>query len=201
MADLKAQAAAYVDALAERGSPRIVADHRRDIEVQFVSGEIMGGSGTPRQNSGHPRVTGSGGFKRRLTDAIDKMPQPRSRCPARPARKSLSRSRPNFCNSEREEETLIDPSEEGGGPIILRRLDADPRAILCIEMSRRAWASKPERVRPGDQPGERPVTENELIALTSAKADLQYPLVSKHQPAKGGLPDCTDPTRARSTRR
>lgn len=76
MADLKAQAAAYVDALAERGSPRIVADHRRDIEVQFVSGEIMGGSGTPRQNSGHPRVTGSGGFKRRLTDAIDKMPQP-----------------------------------------------------------------------------------------------------------------------------
>lgn len=164
IADLKAQAAAYVDALAGRGSPRIVADHRRDFEVQFAVAENWEDQGLRAKLPAILAWLDPDGFKKRLTDAIDKMPQPAFTISGKARAQKLIGLEAELLQCEREEEALIDASEEGEGPIILRRLDADPRAILCIEISRGSRAAKSERVRPDEQPSERPLTEKELIA-------------------------------------
>jgi hypothetical protein len=69
---------------------------------------------------------------------------------------------------EREDEALVVQSETEG-PVLPRRADADPRAVLGVVLDKGVAKPAPaksdarhERIRANDQP--RPMTEAELIA-------------------------------------
>lgn len=164
-ADLKAQAAAYVDALAEGGGPRIVADHARDFEVKFEGAVSWESQGLSARLPAILAWLDPEGFRKRLTDTIDKMPQPAFTISAKARAQKLIALEAELLQCEREEEALIEASEEGEGPVAaLRRLDADPRAVLCVQISRVSRAAKPERVRPDAAPAVKRLSEKELIA-------------------------------------
>lgn len=151
-AALKAQAAAYVEALTERGSPRIIADHRRDFEVQFRVGETWGDVGL----AGHlPAILAwlqPDQFLARLNQTIDAMPTPPFAMTSKARAQKLIALEAELLQCEREEEALIESSEEIG-PVILRRLTADPRAVLCLGINRGQAAKqegKVDRVKAND---------------------------------------------------
>jgi hypothetical protein len=163
IADLKAQAKQFVTSAAERGKPTLVCGHGQDFRATFAAN--VEGANAPRPDIAAALAwLNPGAFLLALVADIEKMPQPAFTMSANDRVQKLKALEAELLQCEREEEALIDASEEGEGPIILRRLDADPRAILCIEISRGLRAAKSERVHPDDPPGERPLTEKELIA-------------------------------------
>lgn len=91
-------------------------------------------------------------FLKRLTDAIDKMPPPPFVMSAKARAEKLIAVETELLLCEREEEALIERVEEGEGPPIMRRLNADPRAVLCLGINR--GPKKAERVR-ADEPESR----------------------------------------------
>lgn len=132
IADLKAQAAAYVDALAVRGSPRITADHGRDFEVKFEGKVTWEDQGLSAKLPAILAWLDPEGFKKRLTESIDKMPPPPFSMSAEARAQKLIGLEAELLQCEREEEALIEASEEGEGPLVFRRITADPRAVLCL---------------------------------------------------------------------
>ena len=135
-ADLKEQAIAYVDALAERGAPRLVIDHRKDFEAVFYSADTWEDAGLAAQI---PRILAwldPAALKKRLVESIDKLPQPTLALSGKARAQKLLGVEAELLEFERAEDALISAAEEGEGPVILRRLNADPRAILCVASSR-----------------------------------------------------------------
>ncbi|QWG13645.1 hypothetical protein KMZ29_02595 [Bradyrhizobium sediminis] len=152
IADLKAQAAAYVDALVDRGRPRIIADHRRDFEVQFRVGETWSDAGLAGRLPAILAWLDPDQFLAKLNQTIDAMPTPPFAMSGKARAQKLIALEASLLQCEREEEALIESSEETG-PVILRRLTADPRAVLCLGINRGQAAKqegKVERVKADD---------------------------------------------------
>ena len=80
-------------------------------------------------------------------------PRPHSRCQRKARAEKLILLEAELLQCEREEEALIERAEEGEGPLVIRRLNADPRAVLCLGFNRDRAAKpegKVERVRAND---------------------------------------------------
>ncbi|WP_038973303.1 hypothetical protein [Bradyrhizobium genomosp. III] len=84
-------------------------------------------------------------FEKRLHAELDRLPQPALTLSADDRVAKLLELEAELLARERQEEALIELAEEQGAAIA-RRLDADPRAVLGIEIAR-AERPKPERIR------------------------------------------------------
>lgn len=130
--DLKASAIQYVDALAQRGGPRIIADHARDFEVQFPAGETWEDKGLAAKLPAILAWLDPETFKARLIETINKMPEPPLTMTGKARAERLVALEAELLQCGREEEALITACEEGEGPLVMRRLMADPRAVLGL---------------------------------------------------------------------
>ncbi len=142
--DLKASAIQYVDALALRGSPRIIiADHAR-IEVKFDGAVTWEDQGLAAKMPAILAWLDPEAFKKRLSESIDKMPEPPLTMTGKAKAERLVVLEAELLQLERVEEALVTSCEEGEGPLVMRRLLADPRAVLCLGTIQ-PKAVKPER--------------------------------------------------------
>lgn len=143
-ADIKKLASAYIAAQRERGRPKITFDHGRPFQVDFNTS--VEGAWTAKLDIGAALAwLDSDAFEKRLHEDIDMLPKPALAMSADERAAKLLELEAELLAREREEEALIEVSEEEGAAL-LRRLDADPRAVLGIAVAR-AKKPKPERIR------------------------------------------------------
>ncbi|HVQ69768.1 MAG TPA: hypothetical protein VMT08_19930 [Bradyrhizobium sp.] len=146
MADLKKAAEQHVAELCKRGKPKIAFGHGRDFRVIFDA--TIDGQFSVRHDIGAAlawldRKT----FLQRLVEEIEALPKPALALSAKERADRLAALDAELLALEFEEEACIEASEVEG-PVLQRRPDADPRAVLgvTVHQSKRA-AAKPERVR------------------------------------------------------
>jgi hypothetical protein len=134
VADVKKMAAEYVTRLQARGAPHITVTENRfeiafdaKVENAYVSKPdlpaILGWLAGPQ-------------LLERLHAAIDKQPAPSRTMSAKAKSDRLAQIAAEIAVLEREEEVLIEQSEIEG-PIIMRRADASPSAILGVRIKQR----------------------------------------------------------------
>lgn len=142
--DIKKQASAYVAAQRERGRPKLSFDHGRPFQAQFDTS--VEGAWTAKLDIGAALAwLDPLAFENKLHEAIDRMPHPALTMSSDERAAKLLELEAELLARERDEEAIVELSEEQGAAIA-RRLDADPRAVLGIVIAR-AKKPKPERVR------------------------------------------------------
>lgn len=144
--DLKNAAALYVRSLAERGTPRIVAEHGKNFEAIFSSGETWADQGITAKLPAILAWLIGEQFERQLFNIIDKMPEPFA-LSASEQQKMLADIETELLQCEREEEALILISEAAEAPI-MRRVNADARAVLGVQLAG-TKSNKVERIKAG----------------------------------------------------
>ncbi|WP_234684684.1 hypothetical protein [Bradyrhizobium monzae] len=143
-ADLKEQASAFVAAQRERGRPKLAFGHGQVFQASFDA--HVDGAWTPKLDiSAALAWLDPIAFEKRLHETIDMLPQPTLAMSSLDRAAKLLALEAELLKYEREEEALIELSEEQGAAVH-RRLDADPRAVLGIEPAG-SKKSKPERIR------------------------------------------------------
>jgi hypothetical protein len=132
-ADLKKQAAEYVAELARRGKPKITFGHAQPLRAIFNA--TVDNAFTTQWDIGAALAwLDAPAFLQRLVEEIEALPKPELALSAKARAEKLTALEAELLQCEREEEALIEASEEGEGPAISRRLDADPRAVLCVSL-------------------------------------------------------------------
>jgi hypothetical protein len=147
IADAKLQAAEYVAKLVERGAPKIVYGHDRDFRAQFSA--LIDNAYTTQQDIGaHLAWLDPSAFLARLCEQIDAAPKPLFAISAKQRTERLLTLEAELLALEFDEEAIVTQSEIEG-PILERRAQADPRAILgvTIFLKPAAASAKAERVR------------------------------------------------------
>lgn len=143
-ADVKRQASAYVAAQRERGRPKISFDHGQPFKAQFDTS--VEGAWTAKLDIGAALAwLDPDAFEKRLHEDIDRLPKPALALSADQRAAKLRELEAELLARERDEEALIEHAEEQGAAVP-RRLEADPRAVLCI-VSPSVKKPKPERIR------------------------------------------------------
>lgn len=144
VADIKKQASDYVAAQRERGRPKLTFDHGRPFQAQFDTS--VEGAWTAKQDIAAALAwVDPIALEKKLHEEIDRIPHPALTMSSDERAAKLLELDAELLARERDEEALIELSEEQG-VAVARRLDADPRAVLGIEIAR-AKKPKPERVR------------------------------------------------------
>lgn len=143
-AELKEQASAFVRAQQERGKPSLSFGHDRTFAATF---NAMTDKAWTAQHDVAAYLAWIDGaaLERRLHEMLDKAPKPALTMSSGERAAKLAAIEAELLASERDEESLIEVSEEEG-PVIQRRLDADPRAVLGIAPAG-SKRSKLERVK------------------------------------------------------
>ncbi|MET4629438.1 hypothetical protein ABIB83_006477 [Bradyrhizobium sp. I1.8.5] len=142
-ADLKEQASAYVQTQRENGRPKLVFGHTITFQAQFNA--LVDGAWTTKQDIGAALAwLDPVAFEKRLHEDIDRLPQPTLAMSSQDRAAKLLALEAELLACEREEEALIEWSEEQGAAVH-RKLDADPRAVLGIVLAG-SKKSKPERI-------------------------------------------------------
>ncbi|WP_234679828.1 hypothetical protein [Bradyrhizobium monzae] len=143
-ADLKEQASAFVQTQRENGRPKLVFGHTITFQAQFNA--LVDGAWTTKQDIGAALAwLDPVAFEKKLHDEIEMLPKPTLAMSSDERAAKLLELEVELLKCEREEEALIELSEEQGAAVH-RRLDADPRAVLGIVIAS-AKKSKPERIR------------------------------------------------------
>jgi hypothetical protein len=138
IADAKAAAQAYVDGVAARGRPKIVAEHEK-FTVTFEA--LVEGAYTPMPDLAaalawlHPKV-----FAQRLMDELEAAPKPALALSKKRKADKLAMIAVNLAALEYEEEAMVAQSELEG-PALARRPDVSPAAILGVIVSQRKAAT------------------------------------------------------------
>lgn len=142
--DLKKQASEYVQTQREHGRPKLVFGHTIAFNAQFNA--LVDGAWSTQQDIGAALAwLDPEKFERKMHEEIDRLPQPTLAISSDERAKKLLELEAELLMYEREEEALIEWSEEHGAPVH-RKLDADPRAVLGIMLAE-AKKSKPTRIR------------------------------------------------------
>jgi hypothetical protein len=148
IADAKLQAAEYVAKLVERGAPKIVYGHTQDFRALFNA--IVDGAYTSQQDIGaHLAWLDSAAFLQRLCEQIDAAAKPLFAIGAQARTERFAGLDAELLLCEFEDEAVVEKSEVDG-PVLERRADADPRAILGLAVNRgvmKAAIVTAERVR------------------------------------------------------
>lgn len=151
IAELKAQAAAYVASAAERGKPTIA--YGPDVPFRAVFNANVEHAHAPRPDIAAALAwLNPTALTERLSEEIDKMPPPPFTMSAEARAQKLIAIDAESLICEREEECWIEASEEGEGPLVFRRITANPLAVLCMGKVQRKAAKpegKVERVKAG----------------------------------------------------
>lgn len=144
--EVKEQAAAYVAASAERGRPKLYYGHGRAFSASFNA--LVEGMHAPRLDlSAALAWLDADATLRRLIEEIEAQPKPALALTAQVKAEKLAALDAALLTAEFEDEACIEASEEEG-PVISRRADADPRAVLGLVINRSMpAAAKLERVR------------------------------------------------------
>lgn len=130
-ADLKRAAKHYVAGLAETGRPKITGTHDK-FEITFDSGSF---AGLPNMRAILAWFDPAALLKR-LEDEIDAMPEPTVAISLKEKNERLTVAKEKLLTLERREEILIEAAYDDGEQIV-RRYDADPQAILQVQIKRR----------------------------------------------------------------
>jgi hypothetical protein len=176
LAELREQAAAHVAQLRERGKPRVTFGHGQPFNIIFDA--QVEGAWTARQDlAAALAYLDPVSLLQRLIEDIEALPKPPLALTAKARAEKLAALDAELLILEREDEILVEVSEEEG-PIVQRRPDADPRAILGLVPGRRASPApepvKQERIR-ADAPDSgkpKPMTQAELIAAFGGKQNI-----------------------------
>ncbi|MGY4433699.1 prefoldin subunit 5 [Bradyrhizobium sp. F1.13.1] len=142
--ELKEQASAFVRAQQERGKPSLSFGHDRAFAATFNA--MTNEAWTAQHNvAAYLAWIDGPALERRLHEMLDKAPKPALTMSSAERASKLAAIEAELLASERDEESLIEASEEEG-PVIQRRLDADPRAVLGIALAS-VKRVKAERIR------------------------------------------------------
>lgn len=149
LADVKEQAAAFVADLRVRAKPRITSGHGQPFNAIFEAN--VENTWTPQKDlAAVAAYLDPAAFLQRLCEDIDAQPKPALAMSAKGRAEKLTALAANLLFLEFEDEALVALSE-ADGPILPRRNDADPRAILGLIAGRRILPAKQpakqERVR------------------------------------------------------
>ena len=145
MEDLKKQAEQHVADLAERGRPKLHFGHDRKLNVNFTA--TVDTAFATKQDVGAPLAwLNAPAFLQRLVEEIEALPKPALALSAKERADRLAALDAELLILEFEEEACIEASEVEG-PVLSRKADADPRAVLGVIVNRDKPAAKPERVR------------------------------------------------------
>lgn len=132
VAEIKKQARAFVQRLAEQGRPAITAGYDQ-FEIKFATS-----SWSPAPNLGAALAwLDADRLVHRLEQEIDAMPKPVMALTASERSEQYASLRTELAALERTEERLIDAAADDGQDIA-RRVDADPRAVLSVSDSNEA---------------------------------------------------------------
>lgn len=143
-AELKEQASAFVRGKQERGKPSLSFGHGQTFAAIFNA--MIDGAWTAQHDvAAYLAWIDGAALERRLHEMLDKVPKPALTMSSAERVSKLAAIEAELLASERDEEGLIEASEEEG-PVIQRRLDADPRAILGIALAG-SKKSKLERIK------------------------------------------------------
>ena len=141
-ADAKKMAAAHVAKLVEKGRPRIRFGHDGDFRLIFDA--MVDGAYTAQQDFGAALAyLDPAAFLQRLCDDIDAMPKPALTLSVKARAEKLGLLEVELLTLEFEDEAIVEASEVEG-PVVLRRPDADPRAVLAVTR----MPGKPAPARP-----------------------------------------------------
>lgn len=130
-ADLKRAARAYVRGLAETGRPKITGTHEK-FEIEFQTGQFTLAPNMRAILAWLDPVA----LTKRLEDEIDAMPVPALALSSKEKNERLGVAKAKLLVLEREEEALIEAAYDDGQQIV-RRYDADPAAILGVQIKRK----------------------------------------------------------------
>jgi hypothetical protein len=130
-ADMKRAAKNYVAGLAATGRPTITATHEK-FDLAFDGG---GFTVAPNVRAILAWLDPDALLKR-LEDEIDAMPVPELTLSLKEKNERLAAAKAKLLVLEREEEALIEAASDSGQHVV-RRFDADPQAILGVQIKRR----------------------------------------------------------------
>jgi hypothetical protein len=136
IAEVKKRASEYIKALQARGKPQITANAER-FEVVFVN---------PQAYSSMPDLSAilawldPAALEKKLNEEIDNFPKAELALSAKDKSDRLALLSIELFEAERAEEAHIEESEVEG-PVLQRRPDGDPTAILGVIVSQRKAAS------------------------------------------------------------
>ncbi|MBR2120657.1 MAG: hypothetical protein IJ935_18835 [Afipia sp.] len=130
-ADVKRAARNFVRGLAENGRPKITATHE-SFEVEFQTG---GFTVAPNIRAILAWLDPEA-LTKRLEDEIDAMPVPALALSLKEKNERLAVAKDALLVLERAEEALIEAAYDDGEQIV-RRYDADPQAILGVQIRRK----------------------------------------------------------------
>jgi hypothetical protein len=139
LADAKKLAAAHVKAMAAR--PKVWVDGRGEFAVTFVDAQRIDTLATLDDIAAMLAFADPEGFTKRLEDEIDRQLGDPTQ-PAMPKAETDKRAAElaaNLVELERQEESLIDLAASDGVDV-MRRADADPRAVLGIVVAAKVKA-------------------------------------------------------------
>ncbi|WP_454644529.1 hypothetical protein [Bradyrhizobium liaoningense] len=142
--DLKNAVSHYVKSLAERGAPRIIAEHGRNIEVIFSGNDTWSDQGITKKLPAILAWFDPATLEARLIAAVDAAPDAFALSAAE-RQEMLAGIEAELLQGEMEEEALITLSEAAEAPI-MRRINADARAVLGVQLAG-TKSSKPQRVK------------------------------------------------------
>lgn len=134
--EVKQRAREYIDALQARGRPQITSTAER-FEIAFVNPQAF--SAMPDLNAILAWLDPAA-LEKRLTAEIDSWPKPELALSAKDKTDRLALLGMELFQTEREEEACVEQSEVSG-PILQRRLEADPAAILGVIVGKAKGAS------------------------------------------------------------
>lgn len=170
--DLKEQAAAFVANLRMCSKPRITFGHGQPFNVVFEAN--IENTWTPQKDlAAVAAYLDATSFLRRLIEDIEAQPRPSLAMSAKARAERLTTIAADHLLLEFEDEALVVFSEVDG-PILQRRSDADPRAILGLIVGRRISPApqsvKKERVKSSFEEGKpKRMSEAELIEAFGKK--------------------------------
>jgi hypothetical protein len=149
-ADAKKEAGEYIKALVAKGRPKITYGHGQQFRATF-NAMIDNAYTTQADIAAYLAWLDPVSFAERIFAEIEAQPAPELALSVTARAQKLVGIEAELLQCEREEEALVMTSEESAdGPPITRRIDADPKAILCIG---KPQAAKPERIRTTTQCG------------------------------------------------
>jgi hypothetical protein len=146
LADIKKQASEYVAELVERGRPRLLFGHDRKFNANFAA--TIDGQFSVRLDIGAALAwLDAPAFLQRLTEEIEAQPKPVLALSAKDRADRLAALDAELLVLEFGEEACVVASQEEG-PVLQRRPDASPLAVLGVVINRSIpAAAKRERVR------------------------------------------------------
>ncbi|MFK4489571.1 hypothetical protein [Bradyrhizobium sp. USDA 336] len=142
--DLKNAVSQYVKSLSQRGAPRISAEHGKSLEVIFSANDTWSDQGITKKLPAVLAWFDPATLEARLIAAVDAAPDAFALSAAE-RQEMLAGIEAELLQGEMEEEALIALSEAAEAPI-MRRINADARAVLGVQLAG-TKSSKPQRVR------------------------------------------------------